>query len=374
MAQPPIRSTADVPGLTDALSGKADDSRFVGFTRLIIAESEPADPQDGDVWLQYEVNHAPAAFTPTVGSITDTGCTITAVTTDPDADSLTYKYQVLPAATAAPAADDASWATAAALTSPQAVTGLTQLTSYKAHVLATDGELGTVGSSASFDTAAATTLFLDDFDDSSLDSVLWGTSKTATPTITESGTTLAIAGNTASANDAALVYLKDKVLREATTYTVKAQSPDSGTGDAMFLSILQKATAPAIDTAANINNQLRLVVLQNVNDGVQKGRVWVYYKTSGGTWTCWSSGTWNTLGAYAYQGANATYYRAVLETTSTQFRILLKSADGTTTHLTTAWVDWTTVCANTDDMYLICGDPYNNANARDLTIDFISKA
>ena len=96
------------------------------------------------------VNHAPAAFTPTVGSITANGCTVTFSTTDVDGDSLTYKVAVTASAT--PPAD---WSGYSNSTSPKAVTGLTEVTNYYAHVRAYDGKLATVGTSAQFQTASA---------------------------------------------------------------------------------------------------------------------------------------------------------------------------------------------------------------------------
>jgi len=104
-------------------------------------------------------NVAPAAFTPVVSAITATGCTVTASTTDANGDPLTYKYQVLPTAAAAPAAADASWTSAAVLTSPQAWIGGAASTAYKVHVRASDGTLFTVGSSLEFTTIVAPLLF-----------------------------------------------------------------------------------------------------------------------------------------------------------------------------------------------------------------------
>lgn len=63
VATKPIRSTADVPGLVDALASKLDDTQFVGISRLIVSASEPADPQEGDVWLQVADSTAPSQVT-----------------------------------------------------------------------------------------------------------------------------------------------------------------------------------------------------------------------------------------------------------------------------------------------------------------------
>ena len=70
VANKPIRSTADVPGLTTALAGKLDDTQFVGLTRLIVSATEPADPQEGDVWLQVADTTEPAIAAPANVTVT----------------------------------------------------------------------------------------------------------------------------------------------------------------------------------------------------------------------------------------------------------------------------------------------------------------
>lgn len=106
------------------------------------------DDTDPDVTIPA-VNEAPAAFTPTVSSVTDTGASVAFSTTDPDGDSLTYKVAVTTSAT--PPSD---WSGYTDVTSPQAVSDLTIETTYYAHVRAFDGKLATVGTSASFTTLA----------------------------------------------------------------------------------------------------------------------------------------------------------------------------------------------------------------------------
>lgn len=108
-------------------------------------------PRVADVTTE-DIPEAPAAFTPTVSNVTDSGATVTFSTTDPDGDSLTYKVAVTESAT--PPAD---WGAYSDETSPYAASGLTDDTTYYAHVRAWDGTFATVGTSASFVTEAVDT-------------------------------------------------------------------------------------------------------------------------------------------------------------------------------------------------------------------------
>jgi hypothetical protein len=254
------------------------------------------------------------------------------------------------------------------------ITGLTNGTKYwfRCRAFAATG----VGAWSTADDATPTSdeaTFSDTFADSSLHA-RWGTSVAGSGSVTEGAGTLAIAGLSA-VSDGAILYLKQPVTRETRAYTVLAKSPAAGTGDTMFLTILQTGSStPAIDTVANVNATLRIVALQNAGAGF-----WIYYKTTGGTWTNWNgqSNAWATDGVTAFYptvAANDTYYTVILETTATRFRIIVKDAAGTTTIETTDWIDWTTVCSDTANMYLSMGDPYNNSNYKNLTVDTVTKA
>lgn len=114
--------------------------------RQRVAEDENVTPDDD---TDPAENEAPAAFTPVVSSVTDTGASVAFSTTDSDDDALTYKLAVTASET--PPSD---WSGYTDVTSPQAVTELTPETVYYAHVRAFDGKLATVGTSASFTTLA----------------------------------------------------------------------------------------------------------------------------------------------------------------------------------------------------------------------------
>jgi len=95
-------------------------------------------------------NAAPAFDTgPTVGSITTSGCTITATFSDADADEVTATYRVV-ASGGTP-----NWTGAPSFTSPQAVSGLDAGTAYDAYVRLDDGTDATVSDAVPFETEAA---------------------------------------------------------------------------------------------------------------------------------------------------------------------------------------------------------------------------
>lgn len=106
--------------------------------------THPTSPRLSTI-TEVDMNAAPAAFTPTVSGISGTEATVTVATTDPNGDSLTYKVAVTTSPT--PPAD---WSGYSVVTSPHTVTGLTPDATYYAHGRAFDGELATVGTSASF--------------------------------------------------------------------------------------------------------------------------------------------------------------------------------------------------------------------------------
>ena len=145
-------STGDVPGLDTALAGKAG---IVGASRIVVVRIGDPEPDlvEGDIVLREgpPANRAPAAFTPTVASVTHNSATVTFATTDPDGDSLTYKVAITTSATA-----PTDWSGYSVQTSPYSASTLTPETTLYAHVQASDGLGGLrVGTSASFTTDAA---------------------------------------------------------------------------------------------------------------------------------------------------------------------------------------------------------------------------
>lgn len=277
-------------------------------------------------------------------------------------------FYILQWGTSSGAAYDSS-ATVSA--SSYTASGLTDGEAYAFRVKA-DGS-GRYIDSANYATASATisSTFTDEFDGTSLNA-RWTTSKTATPTVTVSGSECVVTGNDASDADAVLIYLNTPLVTRAVgTWTIKAKTTSSGDGNVSFLGVNQGASAPTASAAATFNAAYRLGCQVALN-----GSAYLIYRDTAGTFYYWNtaSGVWGTGSTSPYAGVVGTYYRAVIETTASSFRMLLKSEDGLTTHVTTSYVDWSTVCPNTDSMYLWFGDPYTNAYRRNITVDLASKA
>lgn len=145
-------STNGTTWATSITLATVGDTNTIHYLRksTVFAADTPA--QVGWQFVSYEaVNHAPDAFTPTVGSITASRATVSYTVTDTDGDALTYKVAVITAATAP--SDWSGYTATSAVTYTKGA--LSASTAYYAHVQASDGEDATVGTSAQFVTLAA---------------------------------------------------------------------------------------------------------------------------------------------------------------------------------------------------------------------------
>jgi hypothetical protein len=367
MAQRPIRSINDVPGLIDALATKADAGRFIGFQRLIVSDSPPSDPQEGDVWFQYQVNRAPLPFIPTVSDISSTGCIVTAMTTDPDGDVITYKYQILPAAADVPPSDDVSWNTATSFTSPQVVSGLSPNTSYRVHVLATDGIFGTVGSSMSFDTLSTivSDWWFDEPAGTPPDPAVFTVSVDGSNTIATDGAgNLRINKVAASATQDCNMSLPNMVRGVATSvFKNKFSLSSSGLGtSAGFYPCVcgEPYVASILNASINLSNRRFAVAAQTSSSA------WVYYRGDGSLTTSTNS---DTVGFY-YTISLDTYYvfRADLTVSTIRYRLL--SEDETTTYFDTGAIDLSLLKSTTNLRFSVSTDNASGCYGA-MLIDFI---
>ena len=72
----------------------------------------------------------------------------------------------------------------------------------------------------------------------------------------------------------------------------------------------------------------------------------------------WDGSAWATTQYFFTGFAANTLYTYILETTTTQFRMTIKSGDETSTIIQTAWVNWSALASQPSDMYMFT-DLYN---------------
>ncbi len=223
----------------------------------------------------------------------------------------------------------------------------------------------------------ALTTFFDHL--TSVDSSRWGTLTSGSGSVTQSGSKVALV--TPSANDVAAIYLKDAIDLSVSQCVAFCFSYSSTVAGFPF-HIINKASAPAAEGSTAFNAR-RLVAATSADSIATTFLRW----SSGGTQNSWttSGANWGT-GASRYSitpVGTGDYYIIVFENdaTNAQWRLhgyCLQSStwgDGKTqgmVHMcTTDWTTWANTRASTDGVYLVLGDPVNDANTLSLDVEWV---
>lgn len=204
----------------------------------------------------------------------------------------------------------------------------------------------------------------DDFNDSSLDAALFGTSVAGAATVVET-TSLVMSGGTVAA-DAGLVYLKaklDQTIEETLSHLVRATAINSG-GAVTLLGVLDKSSAPVVDTSANISPLFRIVVQQAAS-----GAIYIFYTDSTGTLQLWSGTAWSPSGGSAYAGAVNTWYTVRIIHTPTQFKVVLLDAAGTTILTQTSLINFSALQSTYANLWVFWGEQYTDSYYADTESD-----
>lgn len=208
----------------------------------------------------------------------------------------------------------------------------------------------------------------DDFNDGSLDAAKFGTSVAGGTTVTEGTDYLTVDEGTA-ASYAGIVYLKTKLdpsKGEVFIHKVKGLNMETGAGISYLLGILNKATAPAVDSNTAFNPNLRFYCYQ-----LQSGAIYMIYINTAGTAYWWNGTAWSTTTAPAFVGSLDTWYVIQLVHDTSRWKFVLLSGDGAKELTNTDWVNFSTLKTPiTDGLWVFWGDPYTNYYYGDTVSDF----
>ena len=186
-------------------------------------------------------------------------------------------------------------------------------------------------------------------------------SLTGTATATCTGGFLQMHTNNNELNGSICIR-KEAIAKAAKTRTAKIKVANLGTNwNSYYFTILQKATQPVVgDTALT-----RIYALMLNDAGTYKLRL--FHKNAAGTVQRFYNGGWDPTLETMPTAAADTVYPVIFETTTTQWRITIKTTDGTSTILAGPWVDWSATQDDTNPYWLISGDlDESNASAGGL--------
>ncbi|MEW6183374.1 MAG: discoidin domain-containing protein [Bacillota bacterium] len=177
---------------------------------------------------------------------------------------------------------------------------------------------------------------------------------------------LTVNAGTAVTGAGMLVFNKNLNKSIAQTVKVKGKCTSvNATGAFYFLGVVQNPTSPVCDTFNNFNNLRRLIVWQS-DTGIFR---FAYMDNSTGSWYYWNNSIWTTTTSDAFAGSLNTDYVIVLETNGTQFKLILKNADESVTHATSAWVNWSSVRDYGNPLWVTVGEPYTDYWYGSMSVD-----
>lgn len=220
--------------------------------------------------------------------------------------------------------------------------------------------LATVGKSWALPYAIAASGLTDDFA-SSIDSSTWLAITSGTASISVSGGKAVITKD--STANKALLVAKVKPVAHGSTALISAKVDISNAGASDYqhpvLALARKSSAPTSgDTFTDVYFPLRIELYKYSVDGHLYYRF--KYLDTGGTaqWYDFNPGNWSTTFDSATDGTGSwkilpsgdtTQYTFQIEFHATNgVRMLVKSADGATTHATSAWIPWSSINGSGD--------------------------
>jgi hypothetical protein len=192
-------------------------------------------------------------------------------------------------------------------------------------------------------------------------------SGTASAALNGSGQLRLLSSGDSSA--AAAAYLLESPTFDGWDVKTKAKiaTLSGSVGYPVFLSLMHKSGAPAVDSSSNI---LGMTLIQVRYDVANTNLSIIYYDNANAIQR-WDTAT----SAYVSSGqtdldlALDTYINIYLETTATQWRLVVKDAADSSTLLTTSWVSWSATRTATNDLWLYQGDLSNNITLADVLVD-----
>lgn len=192
------------------------------------------------------------------------------------------------------------------------------------------------------------------------------TSGNGTVTVNTGSERLELA-NESVIGDGAAAYLKNPIEKNVPGKFVSVFALVSGSDP--FVSIRIQESTPVVTEAATVLASTIMMVA-----GSASGMQILYYDESD-VLTYWNGTIWTTTSSfYSPPGyATTTLYRHEFEWTDVQWRYVMKSADGATTHTTADWVPFVETQDNDLDLYMSCGDQYTNAHVTNSTVNLIER-
>lgn len=225
----------------------------------------------------------------------------------------------------------------------------------------------------------ALTTFFDHL--TSVDSSRWGTLTSGSGSVTQTGSRVEI--RTPSTTDGAAIYLNDTIDITQSQMIAICMSWSSSVANPCIM-LMNKSSAPTIDTQANQFARGLFMVSSSV--GASTGAVGFKWDNTG-TLLTWhtSAATWGSGGTrYSIEPITAgDSWIVVFENDgpNSQWRFhgyIIKSSsfgDGKTQGLvhvcTSDWTAWSATRSVTDSVYLVIGDPINNAGATGVDVEWV---
>jgi hypothetical protein len=210
----------------------------------------------------------------------------------------------------------------------------------------------------------------DFFDDANLDPSLWGSDivqGSGSASMTEASGKLNI--RTTASNSGALAYYKTTLNPRATSRWRVRLGLRTPQGGIIAAALVQEPSSPHIDTSSNIQGRELAEVAISLSGGVYFG----YWGPSGQRYY-WSSGKgWTASQEYALPDVLGKDLEFEFENNGMGLIFRVFNSDGSEV-LANASVDWSSVRAEADSLYLYSGDPFNNLWYGELDISMFRHA
>jgi len=198
--------------------------------------------------------------------------------------------------------------------------------------------------------------WVDDFDNSSIDTAKFGTDTNGTCTISEGSAYLTINEGGADA-DAGMVYLKTQPNNSGTEmYLHKVSASNLSSGEyGILLGTCQNASAPSCAALATFEATERTRIRQDSD-----GTIHAEYHNAGDTWT----------ELFNHSGTVGAYYICTLEVKDSKFRLGLREGAGCREINQSAWTNLSSLKADYDSMWVFWGEPYEDDYYADFESDY----
>ena len=203
--------------------------------------------------------------------------------------------------------------------------------------------------------------WVDQFNDSSLDSGKFGTSVAGAGAVAEGTDYASITMGTAT-GDAGLIYLQNQIDQskgESFSYKIRAASGV----DPFLLYIVNGASAPVVNTYANVSANERIFIYFHTDN-----KFYIIYIDTSGTAHWWTGSAWSTTQTGITGVLNQWYVFQFIHTT-TQWKIVILTGDGSREFVHTDWVNLSSLKSSYANLWLAFGDPYTSHYYSNVDVD-----